>query len=113
MTAILRVDLTKEMARRIFRERTRLGLSQTDLADMIGENYMQIHKYENCVFKKIKVSTLSKLSQAMKVDIRYLLCEDLVDYIEEIHTEVMNLPQKDLVNIYNLIKKYKVLKGLV
>lgn len=113
MTAILRVELTREMARRIFRERTRLGLSQAELGDKIGESYMQIHKYETCVFKKIKVSTLSKLSQAMKVDIRYLLCEDLTDYIQEINQEVVNLPQKDLVNIYNLIKKYKSLKGLV
>lgn len=113
MTAILRVELTKEMARRIFRERTRLGLSQGELADMSGETYMQIHKYENCVFKKIKVSSLSNLARALKVDIRYLLCEDLVDYIEEINNEIVNLSQKDLVNIYNIIKKYKVLKGLV
>lgn len=113
MAAILRVELSKEMARRIFRERTRLGLSQKDLGDLIGETYMQIHKYETCVFRKIKVSSLSNLSRALKVDIRYLLCEDLVNYIEEINNEVANLPQKDLVNIYNLIKKYKVLKGLV
>ena len=111
--AILRVELTKEMARRIFRERTRLGLSQAELGDLINESYMQVHKYETCVFKKIKVSSLSNLSRALKVDIRYLLCEDLVDYIQEINQEVVNLPQKDLVNIYNIIKKYKSLKGLV
>ena len=101
------------MSRRIFRERTRLGLSQAELGDLINESYMQVHKYETCVFKKIKVSSLSNLSRALKVDIRYLLCEDLVDYIQEINQEVVNLPQKDLVNIYNLIKKYKSLKGLV
>lgn len=111
--AILRIELTKEMARRIFRERTRLGLSQAELGDLINESYMQVHKYETCVFKKIKVSSLSNLSRALKVDIRYLLCEDLVDYIQEINQEVVNLPQKDLVNIYNIIKKYKFLKGLV
>lgn len=111
--AILRIELTKEMSRRIFRERTRLGLSQAALGDLIDESYMQIHKYETNVFKKIKVSSLSNLSRALKVDIRYLLCEDLVDYIQEINQEVVNLPQKDLVNIYNIIKKYKVLKGLV
>ena len=111
--AILRVELSKEMARRIFRERTRLGLSQKELGDMIEESYMQVHKYETCVFKKIKISTLSKMAQAMKLDIRYLLCEDLVDYIEEINKEVMGLPQKDLVKVYNLIKQYKSLKGLV
>ena len=110
---ILRVELTKEIARRIFRERTRLGLSQRELGDMIEESYMQVHKYETCVFKKIKVSTLSKMAQAMKVDIRFLLCEDLVDYIEEINKEVTGLPQKDLVEVYNLIKQYKSLKGLV
>ena len=113
MATILRVELTREMARRIFRERTRQGFSQTALGDLIDESFMQIHKYETCVFKKIKVSTLSKMSQALKVDIRYLLCEDLVDYIEEINKEVVNLPQKDLVNIYNLIKRYKSLKGLM
>lgn len=113
MATILRVELSKEMARRIFRERTRLGLSQGELANMIGENYMQIHKYETCVFKKIKVSSLSKLAQAMKVDIRYLLCEDLVDYIQEINQEIVNLSQSDLIKVYNLIKKFKSLKGLV
>lgn len=111
--AILRVELTREMARRIFKERTRQGLSQSELGNLIDESFMQIHKYETCVFKKIKVSSLSKLSQALKVDMRHLLCEDLVDYMEEINKEVVNLPQKDLVNIYNLIKRYKSLKGLV
>lgn len=113
MAAILRVELSKEMARRIFRERTRLGLSQKDLGDLIGETYMQVHKYETCVFKKIKVSSLSNLSRALKVDIRYLLCEDLVNYIEEINNEIVNLSQSDLIKVYNLIKKFKSLKGLV
>ena len=111
--AIMRIELTKEMSRRIFRERTRLGLSQKELGDLIGESYMQIHKYETNVFKKIKVSSLSKMAQAMKVDIRYLLCEDLVDYISEINSEIVNLSQSDLVKVYNLIKKFKSLKGLV
>lgn len=111
--AILRIELTKEMARRIFRERTRLGLSQKELGDLIGESYMQIHKYETNVFKKIKVASLSRLAQAMKVDIRYLLCEDLVDYIAEINSEIVNLSQKDLIKVYNLIKQFKSLKGLV
>lgn len=111
--AIMRIELTKEMARRIFRERTRLGLSQGELADMSGETYMQIHKYENCVFKKIKVSSLSNIARALKVDIRYLLCEDLVDYISEINSEIVNLSQSDLIKVYNLIKKFKSLKGLV
>lgn len=113
MAAILRVELTKEMARCIFRERTRLGLSQKELGEMIGESYMQVHKYETNVFKKIKVSSLSKISQAMKVDIRYLLCEDLVDYVAEINQEIISLSQNDLIKVYNLIKKFKVLKGLV
>ena len=111
--AILRVELTKEMSRRIFRERTRLGLSQSELGGLIGESYMQVHKYETNVFKKIKVSSLSNLSRALKVDIRYLLCEDLVDYVAEINQEIINLPQKDLVKVYNIIKQYKSLKGLV
>lgn len=111
--AILRIELTKEMARRLFRERTRLGLSQAELGEMIGESYMQVHKYETCVFRKIKVSSLSNLSRALKVDIRYLLCEDLVDYVAEINQEIINLPQKDLVKVYNIIKQYKSLKGLV
>lgn len=111
--AIMRIELTREMARRIFRERTRLGLSQAALGDLIGESYMQIHKYETNVFKKIKVSSLSKMAQAMKVDIRYLLCEDMVDYISEINQEIVNLPQKDLIKVYNLIKQFKSLKGLV
>ena len=111
--AILRVELSKEMARRLFRERTRLGLSQGELTDISGETYMQIHKYENCVFKKIKVSSLSNLARALKVDIRYLLCEDLVDYISEINSEIVNLSQSDLIKVYNLIKKFKSLKGLV
>ena len=113
MAAILRVELSKEMARRIFRERTRLGLSQAELAYMIHQSYMQVHKYETCVFRKIKVSSLSNLSKALKVDIRYLLCEDMVNYIEEINSEIVNLSQRDLIKVYNLIKKFKSLKGLV
>lgn len=111
---ITKVEITREMAKRLFNERTKLGLSMEEVAHAINASHANIiYRYENCIFKTIKVAALSKLAILYKVSMPYLLCVDTIDYNEKINEELSTLPQKDLINVYNLIKSYKRLKGLM
>lgn len=109
-----KVEITEEMAKRLYNERTKLGLSMEEVAHAIGASHANIiYRYENCIFKTIKVTALSKLAVLYKVSMPYLLCMDTIDYVEKMNEELETLPRKDLINVYNLIKSYKRLKGLV
>lgn len=111
---ITKVELTREMAKRLYSERTKLGLSMEEVAHAINASHANIiYRYENCIFKTIKVAALSKLAILYKVSMPYLLCIDTINYSEKINEELETLPQKDLINVYNLIKSYKRLKGLM
>lgn len=114
MAALTKVEISKEMAKRMYEERTKLGLSMEEVAHAIGASHANIiYRYENCIFKTIKVTALSKLAVLYKVSMPYLLCIDTIDYTQKINEELETLPQKDLIKVYNLIRSYKTLKGLV
>lgn len=109
-----KVEITEEMAKRLHNERLKLGFSMDEVAHAIGASHANIiYRYENCIFKTIKVPVLSKLAVLYKVSMNYLLCIDTIDFNEKINEELQTLPHKDLMNVYNIIKSYKRLKGLV
>jgi transcriptional regulator with XRE-family HTH domain len=47
-----------------------LGLSQHDLADVIGVTYQQLHKYERGL-NRIAASRLSQVAEVLRVDVGY------------------------------------------
>lgn len=57
-------DLDRAVGRRIRERRIRLGLTQSQLADLIGVTYQQAHKYETGI-DPLPASVLSRITQAL------------------------------------------------
>jgi len=58
-----------------------LGLSQQQMADLIGVTYQQTHKYERGI-NRISAGRLYEISQALKVPVSFFF-DGLDDYIDE------------------------------
>lgn len=65
------IDL-KDVGRRIFKSRTELGLTQSELANLLDTTKISISRYEAGT-REIKISTLVKLSKILNTSIHYLL----------------------------------------
>jgi transcriptional regulator with XRE-family HTH domain len=55
---------------RMRERRIMLGLSQQELAELIGVTYQQAHKYENGI-NRISAGRLSSVAQALRVEVGY------------------------------------------
>lgn len=66
------IDLS--IGRRIRRRRKLMGMTQGDLAAVLGLQFQQIQKYE-CAASRISASRLHLLAAALKVPISYFLSE--------------------------------------
>ena len=62
----------KDVGRRIFKSRTELGLTQSELANLLDTTKISISRYEAGT-REIKISTLVKLSKILNTSIHYLL----------------------------------------
>ena len=51
-----------------------LGLTQLDLAELIGVTYQQMHKYENGI-NRVSAGRLYPLAQALEVEVSYFYQE--------------------------------------
>ncbi|WP_119167249.1 helix-turn-helix domain-containing protein [Algihabitans albus] len=63
-------EIEQHVGRRIRERRTLLGLTQQQLADLIGVTYQQAHKYERGI-NRISAARLHMLSQVLGVDANY------------------------------------------
>ena len=61
---------------RIREARIKAGLTQSELASMIGVKFSAIHKYETGLIVNLKRDTIAKLAKALNVRPSYLLCVD-------------------------------------
>ena len=66
---------------RIRSRRVMLGLSQQQIADLIGVTYQQTHKYERGI-NRISAGRLYEISQVLKVPVRFFF-DGLDDHIDE------------------------------
>ena len=66
---------------RIRSRRVMLGLSQQQMADLIGVTYQQTHKYERGI-NRISAGRLYEISQVLKVPVRFFF-DGLDDHIDE------------------------------
>jgi transcriptional regulator with XRE-family HTH domain len=60
----------QEIGRRVRAQRLEMGMSQTELADMIGVTFQQVQKYEKGV-NRIGAGRLHRIADAMKVSITF------------------------------------------
>jgi transcriptional regulator with XRE-family HTH domain len=67
-------DINLSIGRRIRRRRKLLGMTQGDLAAVLGLQFQQVQKYE-CSANRISASRLHFLAAALKVPISYFFSE--------------------------------------
>jgi len=63
-------DTDRHVGARIRERRIMLGLSQQQMADMIGVTYQQAHKYERGI-NRISAGRLYEIAQVLRVPIEY------------------------------------------
>ena len=66
------VDL--EVARRLRRRRLELGLTQQEMAELIGVTYQQAHKYETGI-NRISAGRLYQIAQALGVEVGHFFAD--------------------------------------
>jgi transcriptional regulator with XRE-family HTH domain len=74
-------DTDRHVGARIRERRIMLGLSQQQMADMIGVTYQQAHKYERGI-NRISAGRLYQIAQVLKVPIEFFF-ENLEDLGKE------------------------------
>lgn len=63
-------DIDKHVGARIRERRIMMGLSQQQMADMIGVTYQQAHKYERGI-NRISAGRLYEITQVLSVPVSY------------------------------------------
>ncbi|EPY01921.1 helix-turn-helix domain-containing protein [Magnetospirillum fulvum] len=63
-------DIDRHVGARIRERRIMLGLSQQQMADLIGVTYQQAHKYERGI-NRISSGRLYEIAQALSVPVNY------------------------------------------
>jgi transcriptional regulator with XRE-family HTH domain len=63
-------DTDRYVGARMRERRIMLGLTQQELAELIGVTYQQAHKYEKGI-NRISAGRLSKIARALSVDVGY------------------------------------------
>jgi transcriptional regulator with XRE-family HTH domain len=74
-------DADRHVGKRIRERRVMLGLSQQQMADMIGVTYQQAHKYERGI-NRISAGRLYEIAQVLSVPVNYFF-EGLDDDTQE------------------------------
>lgn len=70
-------DLERHVGQRIRQRRIMLGLTQQEMARLIGITYQQAHKYERGI-NRVSAGRLYYIANVLQVDIRYFY-EDMKD----------------------------------
>jgi transcriptional regulator with XRE-family HTH domain len=77
-------DIDRHVGARMRERRIMLGLTQQQMAELIGVTYQQAHKYETGI-NRISAGRLYQIAQALGVDISY--------FFEDIDPERRNKPK--------------------
>jgi transcriptional regulator with XRE-family HTH domain len=85
------IDVDRAVSMRIRQRRIMLGLTQQQMAELIGVTYQQAHKYETAI-NRISAGRLYQIAQALGVDVAYFY-QDVVDS-EEGARQAEMLPQQ-------------------
>ena len=64
------LDIDRHVGARVRERRIMLGLTQQQLAEMIGVTYQQAHKYERCI-NRVSAGRLFEIARALSTPITY------------------------------------------
>lgn len=76
-------ELEKHVGQRIRQRRIMLGLTQQELARMVGITYQQAHKYERGI-NRVSAGRLYHVANVLQVDLRYFFDDLQNDESEEL-----------------------------
>jgi transcriptional regulator with XRE-family HTH domain len=85
------VDVDRAVSMRIRQRRIMLGLTQQQMAELIGVTYQQAHKYETAI-NRISAGRLYQIAQALGVDVAFFY-QDVVEADDSAQQAEM-LPQQ-------------------
>lgn len=85
------IDVDRYVSLRIRQRRIMLGLTQQQLAELIGVTYQQAHKYETGI-NRISAGRLYQIAQALGVEVAYFY-EDVIEHDGSGHKSEL-LPQQ-------------------
>lgn len=103
------IDIKKLLGRRIKELRTRKGLTQEKLAEMIGVGERNLSKIE-CGNNFVTSETLSNILSALDVEPSELFNFKHLDEKEELKTELIEAIKNEQVDIKLMYRFYKSLK---
>ena len=103
-----------EIGRRIRLRRMELGISQTDLGNVVGITFQQIQKYERGT-NRIAATRLRQIAQKLEVPISFFLGPDLPDQhkTSEILKQLDSVSMLRMIRAYSLIQDVKIKQTLV
>jgi len=81
-------DIERHVGQRIRERRTMLGLTQQQLADLIGVTYQQAHKYERGI-NRVSAGRLYELARVLSVDVGFFF-----ERIDDAETETLPARQR-------------------
>ncbi len=103
------IDIKKLLGRRIKELRTRKGMTQEKLAEMIGVGERNLSKIE-CGNNFVTSETLSNILSALDVEPSELFNFKHLDEKEELKTELIEAIKNEQVDIKLMYRFYKSLK---
>ena len=103
-----------EIGRLIRLRRMELGLSQTELGNVVGITFQQIQKYERGT-NRVAASRLRHIAQKLDVPISFFLGPDLAasNTSSEILNQLDSISMLRMVRAYSLIQNVKIKQALV
>lgn len=102
-------DIKKLLGRRIKEIRTRKGMTQEKLAELVGIGERNLSKIE-CGNNFITAETLSNILPALDIEASELFSFKHLEDTEELKEELINAIQSDKIDINLMYKFYKSIK---
>ncbi|MGH1484196.1 MAG: helix-turn-helix domain-containing protein [Geminicoccales bacterium] len=99
-------DIDRHVGSRIRQRRMLLGLTQQEMADLIGVSYQQAHKYEAGV-NRISAGRLYHIAQALGVEINYFYRDAELGNSAQVHVRDL-APQQQM--LLELARSFALIK---
>ncbi len=102
-------DVDKRIGETLRILRVKVGMSQKDLAKLIGVMFQQCQKYE-CAGNRIAASTLYRISKALEIPMAHFFGEVDAGYfhdkkMRELIFKVYRMPEKDRKLVIKLVNR--------
>ncbi len=82
-------DIDRHVGARIRERRIMLGLTQQQLADLIGVTYQQAHKYERGI-NRVSAGRLFEVARVLSVPVAYFFARNFAQIPNEKHQEALS-----------------------